>query len=171
MIKRLLYIFTILLLAACSDDEKYTVEPMGDDDTITFSISIPEPEKVVSRAEKPDEADERKINDLSVLIYKADGSLLQSELNIKAKDFISGPTGDNSTTKITVKLNDDAKAYTTDDANIYIIANAGAILETSDISTTDKLKKVTYSTGSFVMSGKTKSKLTSASLLTNKVTL
>ena len=168
--KRLIYIFTILLLAACSDDEKYTVEPMGDDDTITFSISIPEPEKVVSRAEKPDEPDERKINDLSVLIYKADGALLQSELDIKAKDFISGPTGDNSTTKITVKLNDDAKANR-DNVTVYIIANAGAILETSDISTTDKLKKVTYTTGSFVMSGKTKSKLTSASLLTNKVTL
>ncbi len=170
--KRLIYIFTILLLAACSDDEKYTVEPMGDDDTITFSISIPEPEKVVSRAEKPDEADERAINDLSVLIYNADGALLQSVLNVT--DFTT-PTGDNSTTKITVTLNDGAKAYTADDANIYIIANAGAILETSDISTTisttDKLKKVTYSTGSFVMSGKTKSKLTSASLLTNKVTL
>lgn len=163
------YIFTILLLAACSDDEKYTVEPMGDDDTITFSISIPEPEKVVSRSEKPDVDTERAINDLSVLIYNADGTqLLQSALNVT--DFTT-PTGDNSTTKITVKLDTDAKAYTTDDANIYIIANAGAILETSDISTTDKLKKVTYSTGSFVMSGKTKSKLTSASLLTNKVTL
>ena len=170
MIKRFFtYIFTILLLAACSDDEKYTVEPMGDDDTITFSISIPEPEKVVSRSEKEDEADERKINDLSVLIYNADGTqLLQSALNVT--DFTT-PTGDNSTTKITVTLNDGAKDYTTDDANIYIIANAGAILETADISTTDKLKKVTYTTGSFVMSGKTKSKLTSASLLTNKVTL
>ena len=167
--KRLIYIFTILLLAACSDDEKYTVEPMGDDDTITFSISIPEPEKVVSRAEKPDVDTERAINDLSVLIYNADGTqLLQSALNVT--DFTT-PTGDNSTTKITVTLNDGAKAHTTDDANIYIIANAGAILETSDISTTDKLKKVTYTTGSFVMSGKTKSKLTSASLLTNPVTL
>lgn len=168
MIKRLLYIFTILLLAACSDDEKYTVEPMGDDDTITFSISIPEPEKVVSRAEKPDEDDERKINDLSVLIYNADGTqLLQSKLNVT--DFTT-PTGDNSTTKITVKLDDEAKAYS-GEATVYIIANAGAILETADISTTGKLKKVTYSTGSFVMSGKTKSKLTSADLLTKPVTL
>ena len=157
------------MLAACSDDEKYTVEPMGDNDTITFSISIPEPEKVVSRSEKPDVDTERAINDLSVLIYNADGTqLLQSALNVT--DFTT-PTGDNSTTKITVTLNDGAKAYTADDANIYIIANAGAILETADISTTDKLKKVTYTTGSFVMSGKTKSKLTSASLLTNSVTL
>ena len=165
-----IYIFTILLLAACSDDEKYTVEPMGDDDTITFSISIPEPEKVVSRSEKPDEADERKINDLSVLIYKADGTqLLQSALNVT--DFTNNDTNKDSFTKITLKLNDDAKAYTADDANIYIIANAGAILETSNISTTDSLKKVTYTTGSFVMSGKTESKLTSADLLTKPVTL
>ena len=162
------YIFTILLLAACSDDEKYTVEPIGDDDTITFSISIPEPEKVVSRSEKPDEADERAINDLSVLIYNADGTqLLQSALNVT--DFTT-PTGDNSTTKITVKLDDEAKAYS-GEATVYIIANAGAILETADISTTGKLKKVTYTTGSFVMSGKTKSKLTSADLLTKPVTL
>jgi len=154
MIKRFFtYIFTILLLAACSDDEKYTVEPMGDDDSITFSISIPEPEKVVSRSEKPDVDTERAINDLSVLIYNADGALLQSVLNVT--DFTT-PTGDNSTTKITVKLNDDAKAYTADDANIYIIANAGAILETSDISTTDKLKKVTYSTGSLCNVGQNK---------------
>ena len=168
--KRLIYIFTILLLAACSDDEKYTVEPMGDDDTITFSISIPEPEKVVSRAEKPDVDTERAINDLSVLIYKADGTqLLQSALNVT--DFTNNDTNKDSFTKITLKLNDDAKAYTADDANIYIIANAGAILETSNISTTDSLKKVTYTTGSFVMSGKTESKLTSADLLTKPVTL
>ena len=177
MIKRFFtYIFTILLLAACSDDEKYTVEPMGDDDTITFSISIPEPEKVVSRSEKEDEADERKINDLSVLIYKADGSLLQSELNIKAKDFISGPTGDNSTTKITVKLNDDAKAYTADDANIYIIANAGALLDDTNTATVTLLRGVTTNvtlpaTDGFIMSGIVTDKLTSASLLTNSVTL
>ena len=169
------YIFTILLLAACSDDEKYTVEPMGDDDTITFSISIPEPEKVVSRAEKPDEADERKINDLSVLIYKADGSLLQSELNIKAKDFISGPTGDNSTTKITVKLNDDAKAHR-DNVTVYIIANAGALLNDTTTATVTALRGVTTNvtlpaTDGFIMSGIVTDKLTSASLLTNKVTL
>ena len=176
MIKRFFtYIFTILLLAACSDDEKYTVEPMGDDDTITFSISIPEPEKVVSRAEKPDEADERAINDLSVLIYKADGSLLQSELNIKAKDFISGPTGDNSTTKITVKLNDAAKAHR-DNVTVYIIANAGAILDDTNTATVTNLRAVTTSatlpaTDGFIMSGIVTGKLTSASLLTNSVTL
>lgn len=176
MIKRFFtYIFTILLLAACSDDEKYTVEPMGDDDTITFSISIPEPEKVVSRSEKEDEADERKINDLSVLIYKADGSLLQSELNIKAKDFISGPTGDNSTTKITVKLDNDAKAYS-GEATVYIIANAGALLDATNTATVTNLRAVTTSatlpaTDGFIMSGIVTGKLTSASLLTNKVTL
>lgn len=176
MIKRFFtYIFTILLLAACSDDEKYTVEPIGDDDTITFSISIPEPEKVVSRAEKPDEADERAINDLSVLIYKADGALLQSELNIKAKDFISGPTGDNSTTKITVTLNDDAKAYS-GEATVYIIANAGALLDATNTATVTNLRAVTTSatlpaTDGFIMSGIVTGKLTSASLLTNSVTL
>ena len=176
MIKRFFtYIFTILLLAACSDDEKYTVEPMGDDDTITFSISIPEPEKVVSRSEKEDEADERAINDLSVLIYKADGSLLQSELNIKAKDFISGPTGDNSTTKITVKLDNDAKAYS-GEATVYIIANAGALLDATNTATVTNLRAVTTSatlpaTDGFIMSGIVTGKLTSASLLTNKVTL
>ncbi len=176
MIKRFFtYIFTILLLAACSDDEKYTVEPMGDDDTITFSISIPEPEKVVSRSEKEDEADERAINDLSVLIYKADGSLLQSELNIKAKDFISGPIGDNSTTKITVKLNDAAKAHR-DNVTVYIIANAGAILDDTNTATVTDLRAVTTSatlpaTDGFIMSGIVTGKLTSASLLTNSVTL
>ena len=169
------YIFTILLLAACSDDEKYTVEPMGDDDTITFSISIPEPEKVVSRAEKPDAADERALNDLSVLIYKADGALLQSKLNIKAKDFISGPTGDNSTTKITVKLDNDAKAYS-GEATVYIIANAGALLDATNTATVTNLRAVTTSatlpaTDGFIMSGIVTGKLTSASLLTNSVTL
>ena len=168
-------IFTILLLAACSDDEKYTVEPMGDDDTITFSISISEPEKVVSRAEKPDVDTERAINDLSVLIYKADGALLQSELNIKAKDFISGPTGDNSTTKITVKLNDDAKAHR-DNVTVYIIANAGAILDDTNTTSVTALRDVTTNvtlpaTDGFIMSGIVTDKLTSASLLTNKVTL
>ena len=176
MIKRFFtYIFTILLLAACSDDEKYTVEPMGDDDTITFSISIPEPEKVVSRAEKPDVDTERAINDLSVLIYKADGALLQSELDIKAKDFISGPTGDNSTTKITVKLNDDAKANR-DNVTVYIIANAGAILDDTNTTSVTALRDVTTNvtlpaTDGFIMSGIVTDKLTSASLLTNKVTL
>ena len=160
------------MLAACSDDEKYTVEPMGDDDTITFSISIPEPEKVVSRSEKEDEVDERKINDLSVLIYKADGSLLQSLLNVT--DFTT-PTGDNSTTKITVKLDNDAKAYR-DNVTVYIIANAGALLDATNTATVTDLRALTTSatlpaSGGFVMSGKVKSKLTSASLLTNKMTL
>lgn len=163
------------MLAACSDDEKYTVEPMGDDDTITFSISIPEPEKVVSRAEKPDVDTERAINDLSVLIYKADGSLLQSELNIKAKDFISGPTGDNSTTKITVTLNDDAKAHR-DNVTVYIIANAGAILNATNTASLSALRGVTTNatlpaTGGFIMSGIVTGKLTSAELLTTPVTL
>ena len=166
------YIFTILLLAACSDDEKYTVEPVGDDDTITFSISIPEPEKVVSRSEKPDAADERKINDLSVLIYNADGKRLQSALNVT--DFTT-PTDDNSTTKITVKLDTDAKAYT-GDATVYIIANAGAILNATNTATVTALRGVTTNaalpaTDGFIMSGIVTSKLTSASLLTNKVTL
>lgn len=172
MIKRLLYIFTILLLAACSDDEKYTVEPMGDDDTITFSISIPEPEKVVSRSEKPDEDDERKINDLSVLIYNADGSLLQSVLNVT--DFTT-PTGDNSTTKITVKLDDEAKAYS-GEATVYIIANAGAILNATNTASLSALRGVTTNatlpaTGGFIMSGIVTGKLTSAELLTKPVTL
>lgn len=166
------YIFTILLLAACSDDEKYTVEPMGDDDTITFSISIPEPEKVVSRSEKEDEADERAINDLSVLIYKADGALLQSVLNVT--DFTT-PTGDNSTTKITVTLNDGAKTHR-DNVTVYIIANAGALLDDTNTATVTALRAVTTSatlpaSGGFVMSGIVTGKLTSASLLTNNVTL
>ena len=167
------YIFTILLLAACSDDEKYTVEPMGDDDTITFSISIPEPEKVVSRAEKPDEPDERKINDLSVLIYKADGSLLQSVLNVT--DFTNNDTNKDSFTKITVKLNDDAKAHR-DNVTVYIIANAGALLDDTNTTTVTALRGVTTkaplpATDGFIMSGIVTGKLTSASLLTNKVTL
>ena len=173
MIKRLLYIFTILLLAACSDDEKYTVEPMGDDDTITFSISIPEPEKVVSRSEKPDEDDERKINDLSVLIYNADGSLLQSVLNVT--DFTNNDTNKDSFTKITVKLNDDAKAHR-DNVTVYIIANAGALLDDTNTTTVTALRGVTTNdplpaTDGFIMSGIVTGKLTSASLLTNKVTL
>ena len=172
--KRLIYIFSILLLAACSDDEKYTVEPMGDDDTITFSISIPEPEKVVSRAEKPDEADERKINDLSVLIYNADGTqLLQSALNIT--DFTNNDTNKDSFTKITVKLNDDAKAHR-DNVTVYIIANAGALLDDTNTTTVTALRGVTTNaplpaTDGFIMSGIVTGKLTSASLLTNKVTL
>ena len=171
--KRLIYIFTILLLAACSDDEKYTVEPMGDDDTITFSISIPEPEKVVSRSEKPDEDDERKINDLSVLIYNADGSLLQSVLNVT--DFTNNDTNKDSFTKITVKLNDDAKAHR-DNVTVYIIANAGALLDDTNTTTVTALRGVTTkaplpATDGFIMSGIVTGKLTSASLLTNKVTL
>lgn len=161
------------MLAACSDDEKYTVEPMGDDDTITFSISIPEPEKVVSRSEKPDEDDERKINDLSVLIYNADGSLLQSVLNVT--DFTNNDTNKDSFTKITVKLNDDAKAHR-DNVTVYIIANAGALLDDTNTTTVTALRGVTTNdplpaTDGFIMSGIVTGKLTSASLLTNKVTL
>ena len=173
--KRLIYIFSILLLAACSDDEKYTVEPMGDDDTITFSISIPEPEKVVSRADetKEDEADERKINDLSVLIYKADGSLLQSVLNVT--DFTNNDTNKDSFTKITVKLDDEAKAYS-GEATVYIIANAGAILNATNTASLSALRGVTTNatlpaTGGFIMSGIVTGKLTSAELLTTPVTL
>ena len=166
-------IFTILLLAACSDDEKYTVEPMGDDDTITFSISIPEPEKVVSRSEKPDVDTERAINDLSVLIYNADGSLLQSVLNVT--DFTNNDTNKDSFTKITVKLNDDAKAHR-DNVTVYIIANAGALLDDTNTTTVTALRGVTTkaplpATDGFIMSGIVTGKLTSASLLTNKVTL
>ncbi len=171
--KRLIYIFSILLLAACSDDEKYTVEPMGDDDTITFSISIPEPEKVVSRAEKPDVDTERAINDLSVLIYNADGSLLQSVLNVT--DFTNNDTNKDSFTKITVKLNDDAKAHR-DNVTVYIIANAGALLDDTNTTTVTALRGVTTNdplpaTDGFIMSGIVTGKLTSASLLTKKVTL
>ena len=167
------YIFTILLLAACSDDEKYTVEPMGDDDTITFSISIPEPEKVVSRAEKPDVDTERAINDLSVLIYKADGSLLQSVLNVT--DFTNNDTNKDSFTKITVKLNDDAKAHR-DNVTVYIIANAGALLDDTNTTTVTALRGVTTkaplpATDGFIMSGIVTGKLTSAELLTTPVTL
>ena len=167
---------TLLALTGCSDDDKYSVDPLTDDATITFSISIPEPQKVVSRAENDDVAvAERAINDLSVLIYDAAGNRLQSKLDIKPKDFISGPSGDNSTTKITVTLSDDAKAYT-GDADIYIIANAGDILTADNSATRKELGEITSSAtlpadGGFIMSGKVTGSLTSASLLTNQVTL
>lgn len=176
MMKRLLiYTIALLALTGCSDDDKYSVDPLTDDATITFSISIPESQKVVSRAEKDDVDDERAINDLSVLIYDADGNRLQSKLDIKPKDFISGPSGDNSTTKITVTLSDDAKAYS-GDADIYIIANAGDILTADNSATRKELGEITSlatlpADGGFIMSGKVTGSLTSASLLTNQVTL
>lgn len=161
-----------LALAACSDDEKYTVEPVDDDGTITFTISIPEPEKVVSRAEKEDTPDERKINDLSVLIYDNSGDLLQSEVGVA--DF-TAPSGENSLTRITVTLNDEAKAFS-GDATIYIIANAGHLLTNDNTATIAALKAVTTdatlpSEKGFLMSGNVKSSLNSAALLTNNIIL
>lgn len=173
MIKRLFtYMIAALALAACSDDEKYAVEPVDDDGTITFTISIPEQEKVVSRAEKEDTSDERKINDLSVLIYDNSGNLLQSEIGVA--DF-TDPSGENSLTRITVTLSDEAKAFS-GDATIYIIANAGHLLTNNNTATIAALKAVTTdatlpSEKGFLMSGNVKSSLNSASLLTNKIIL
>ena len=174
MVKRLfIFLFSLLVLASCSDDEKYSVEPVdGDDGTITFTISIPEQEKVVSRAEKADTPDERKINDLSVLIYNADGNLIQSELGSTA---YSVPSGDNSETRITVTLNSDAKSYT-GEATIYIIANAKSLLNAGNTATTSLLRGVTSSatvpaSSGFLMSGKVTSRLNSAGLLVNAVIL
>lgn len=170
-IKRLItYTIACLALAACSDDEKYVVEPAGDDSTITFSISIPDPEKVVSRAGE-DTAFERKLNDLSVMIYDADGTLLQKEIGVK--DFT--PAGDNNKTRVTVMLNDKAKGYQ-GSATTYIVANAGHLLTDANTATTDLLKGVTTTATlpaaeGFLMSGKVESKLNSASLLTTPVTL
>lgn len=173
MIKRLFtYMIAALALAACSDDEKYTVEPVDDDGTITFTISIPEQEKVVSRAEKEDTSDERKINDLSVLIYDNSGDLLQSKIGVT--DF-TVPSGENSYTRITVTLSDEAKSFS-GDATIYIIANAGHLLTADNTSTVTALKAVTTgatlpSDEGFIMTGKVKSSLNSASLLTDKIIL
>ena len=171
MVKRLItYTIACLALAACSDDEKYVVEPAGDDSTITFSISIPDPEKVVSRAGEETDL-ERKLNNLSVMIYDADGTLLQKEIGVK--DFT--PAGDNNKTRVTVMLNDKAKGYQ-GSATTYIVANAGHLLTDANTATTDLLKGVTTTATlpaaeGFLMSGKVESKLNSASLLTTPVTL
>lgn len=172
MIKRLFtYMIAALALAACSDDEKYTVEPVDDDGTITFTISIPEQEKVVSRAGEDTEG-ERKINDLSVLIYDNSGDLLQSKVG--ATDF-TAPSGENSYTRITVTLDDKAKAFR-EKTTIYIIANAGHLLTDDNTATIAALKAVTTdatlpSDEGFIMTGKVESSLNSASLLTNKIIL
>lgn len=172
MVKRLItYTIACLALAACSDDEKYVVEPAGDDSTITFSISIPDPEKVVSRAGE-DTAFERELNNLSVMIYDAKGTLLQKEIGVK--DFTT-PAGDNNKTRVTVMLNDKAKSYQ-GSATTYIVANAGHLLNDDNTATTDLLKGVTTTATlpaaeGFLMSGKVESKLNSASLLTTPVTL
>lgn len=172
IIKRLFtYMIAALALAACSDDEKYTVEPVDDDGTITFTISIPEQEKVVSRAGE-DTADERKINDLSVLIYDTSGDLLQSKVGVT--DFTT-PSGENSYTRITVTLSDKAKAFS-DDATIYIIANAGHLLNEGNTATVTALEAVTTdatlpSDEGFIMTGKVESSLNSAALLTNNIIL
>lgn len=171
MVKRLItYTIACLALAACSDDEKYVVEPAGDDSTITFSISIPDPEKVVSRAGE-DTAFERDLKNLSVMIYDAGGELLQKEIGVK--DFT--PAGDNNKTRVTVMLNDKAKGYQ-GSATTYIVANAGHLLTDANTATTDLLKGVTTTATlpaakGFLMSGKVESKLNSASLLTTPVTL
>ena len=171
-IKRLItYTIACLALAACSDDEKYVVEPAGDDSTITFSISIPDPEKVVSRAGE-DTAFERELKDLSVMIYDADGTLLQKEIGVT--DF-TAPAGDNNKTRVTVILSDEAKGYQ-GSATTYIVANAGHLLTDDNTATTDLLKGVTTTATlpaaeGFLMSGKVESKLNSASLLTTPVTL
>lgn len=173
MVKRLItYTIACLALAACSDDEKYVVEPAGDDSTITFSISIPDPEKVVSRAGE-DTPFERELKDLSVMIYDAKGTLLQKEIGVK--DFTT-PAGDNNNkTRVTVMLNDKAKGYQ-GSATTYIVANAGHLLTDDNTATTDGLKSVTTTATlpaakGFLMSGKVESKLNSASLLTTPVTL
>lgn len=74
MIKRLfIYALIVLAFASCSDDEKYLVEPViGTDGSITFTITLPEAEKVVSRIDRVGTTDENTVNKLTLLVFKDD---------------------------------------------------------------------------------------------------
>ena len=72
MIKRIfLYATMLLSLAACSDDEKYSVDPViGSDGSITFTITVPDAEKVVSRVDRDGTSQENSVEKLTLLVLQ-----------------------------------------------------------------------------------------------------
>ena len=71
---RYVAVVLLALTASCGDDIDIPEGEGPEDGVLTFTITIPDAEKVVTRAGE-DTSDEREIKDLSVLLYDADGNL------------------------------------------------------------------------------------------------
>ncbi len=132
MIKRIfLYATMLLSLAACSDDEKYSVDPViGSDGSITFTITVPDAEKVVSRVDRDGTSQENSVEKLTLLVLQ----------NREVKQRASYSTGDwteaGADIKLTVKLDKELRGAA--DIKFYLVANAevGADVTTEDVLNT-----------------------------------
>lgn len=162
MIKRIfLYATMLLSLAACSDDEKYSVDPaIGSDGSITFTITVPDAEKVVSRVDRDGTTQENSVEKLTLLVLQ----------NGTVKQRASYTTGDwteaGADIKLTVKLDKELRSGA--DIRFYLVANAEV---GSDVTTEDLLNTKTQSgtiTTPLAMSASIESL---ASLATDKVML
>lgn len=170
---RYVAVVLLALTASCGDDIDIPEGEGPEDGVLTFTITIPDAEKVVTRAGE-DTSDEREIKDLSVLLYDADGNLLQAEKNM---DF-SQPSGDDNSTTVRVSLNDAARKAALDNVNatLYIIANAQDLLNHETIETVSGLTGITENCAlprskGFMMSGRYTGPLSSIDLLTKNIIL
>lgn len=173
------YICMILVAAlsfatSCSDD----IDVPGtsiDDGILTFTITIPGPDKVETRAEKDDTPDERKINHLSLFIYDNNGQLVQGVRDI---EFTKPEKDDDATTTVTVTLNAGARELSSNnsDVTLYLIANAESLFTDDNTKTVSGLKSIVTDSSlpreeGFLMSGKYQGKLSSVNLLTQNIIL
>lgn len=173
-------IFNLLMLAflsmtmSCIDDIDVPGSSI-DDGMLTFTITIPGPVKVETRAEKDDTPDERKINHLSLFIYDNNGQLVQGVRDI---EFTKPEKDNDATTTVTVALNDYARELSSNngDVTLYLIANAESLFTDDNIKTVSGLKSIVTDSSlpreeGFLMSGKYQGKLSSVNLLTQNIIL
>ena len=170
---RYVAVVLLALTASCGDDIDIPEGEGPEDGVLTFTITIPDAEKVVTRAGE-DTSDEREIKDLSVLLYDSDGNLLQAEKNMN----FSQPSGDDNSTTVRISLNDAARKAALDNVNatLYIIANAQDLLNHETIETVSGLTGITENCAlprskGFMMSGRYTGTLSSIDLLTKNIIL
>ncbi|MCM1093478.1 MAG: hypothetical protein NC421_05930 [Lachnospiraceae bacterium] len=162
MIKRIfLYATMLLSLAACSDDEKYSVDPViGSDGSITFTITVPDAEKVVSRVNRDGTTNENRVEKLTLLVLQ--NGTVKQRASYSTDDW----TEAGADIKLTVKLDKELRGAS--NIKFYLVANAEVGTEATTEDAINTMKQSGTITTPLAMSASVESL---ASLATDKVML
>lgn len=152
-------LMAILALPGCRDDESWNPYNTGEDGVISISLSVPEPVKVITRAEQSDAEAERRINELAVLIYNADGERVQVSTYPDSEDIVTDDSNEDYKTSFTLALNSEA-AKLGNNMTLIVVANANSLVNTDDSKSLTDLNTIKDNADlssrakGFVMSGK-----------------
>lgn len=135
----ILLLLAIVLLTNCSDD--YSFENgtgVENSDYISIDFTIPDTEHIITRAEeRKDIPNERRINNLYILVFDGANKLIQKEAITTYNDNISFPNEGNES-EFTIKFNKNS-ATKKADTQINIFAVVNTFVKISDSEDKDLL--------------------------------